>query len=169
MRESKYPQQAFICLGSNWSNAKAQLAEARNRLAHLQDAVIEAASNIYRTEPQNYRNQPWFFNQALAMRTVGHKPASFMHELLQIEEQMGRVRNGPRFGPRLIDIDLLWFDDQKSCDPVCILPHPRLTERAFALLPLSEIAPQLLINGKKAGQWLAELTWRKEEDKIYQS
>lgn len=156
---------AYVCLGSNSANAAAMLAAALARLEA--SAQVARASSIYLTEPQNLKAQPWFNNQVVKLLVEpGH--LAFMRELLALESALGRKRSGPRFGPRLIDIDLLLFGDVVSADPVCLLPHPRLTERAFALLPLLEIEPRIIIQGKSARYWLGQIEWRQEGNLIFQ-
>lgn len=160
---------AFICLGSNAVNAQAILEAAASRIALLPGCHLAARSKIYLTEPQGYSAQPWFHNQALKLM-VGEnaQPAQLLRQLLTIESQLGRVRSGPRFGPRQIDIDLLLFGEIKSDLPDCILPHPRLVERAFALVPLLELAPDIVVNGDRGDCWLRALDWRIEGNKIFQ-
>lgn len=157
---------AYISLGSNWPDAPEKLAQARKALGARWP--IAAASLIYQTEPQNLRDQPWFHNQALKLKIAAIGHIELLRELLAIEKSLGRRRDGPRFGPRAIDIDLLLFGDAISSDPFCLLPHPRLTERAFALVPLLEIEPRIAINGRPAAEWLARLSWRLAGDKIFQ-
>lgn len=156
---------AYVCLGSNSDNAAAMLAAAVRLLgASWQVARV---SSIYLTEPQNLKAQPWFNNQVVKLFVEpGH--LAFMRELLALESALGRKRSGPRFGPRLIDIDLLLFGDVVSADPVCLLPHPRLAERAFALLPLLEIEPRIIIQGKPVRYWLGQIEWRQEGNLIFQ-
>ena len=94
-----------------------------------------------------------------------------MKRFLGIETLLGRVRSPDpalRFGPRAIDIDMLLFDDVVSDDPVCVLPHPRLSRRAFWLVPLLDIAPDIRIGGVRAERLLSRLKWRLEDDKIFQ-
>lgn len=156
---------AYICLGSNSGNAAAMLEAA---LALLEASwQVEKASSIYLTEPQDLKEQPWFNNQVVKMFVKpGH--LALMRELLALETALGRKRSGPRFGPRVIDIDLLLFGDVVSTDPLCLLPHPRLTERAFALLPLLEIEPRIIIGGEPVRHWLGRIEWKQEGNKIFQ-
>lgn len=160
---------AYLCLGSNDLNAKRYLAKAREGLNQKPGLQILAASSIYLTEPQNLRKQPWFHNQVIKLAaSEAIQPAGLMKTALALETSLGRVRSGPRFGPRAIDIDILLYGNLVSDDPFCTLPHPRLLERAFALLPLLEIEPDIRICGKSASEWLAQLNWRQEGNKIFQ-
>lgn len=156
---------AYVCLGSNSANAADMLEAALRRLKSFWH--VEKASSIYLTEPQGLKTQPWFNNQVVKMLVEpGH--LAFMRDLLGLESALGRQRIGPRFGPRVIDLDLLLFGAVVSTDPDCQLPHPRLTERAFALLPLLEIEPRIMIAGKTALQWLGQIEWRLEGNRIFQ-
>lgn len=160
---------AYICLGSNVPNAPLFLARALRELSCLAGWQLLSASSIYMTEPQNYPDQPWFHNQVARIGTRECTiPAELMTSALAIERALGRKRDGPRFGPRCIDIDILLFGEIASADPFCILPHPRLIERAFALVPLLEIAPDIRILERMAREWLADLAWRQEGNKIFQ-
>ena len=163
---------AYVSLGSNCDTAEEKLAEARDSLAALPEMGLGAVSPIYRTEPQEYTEQPWFFNQVVEL-FPGHcwRPCSLVDALLEIEAQLGRVRNPDpvlRFGPRVIDADLLLFGQERSTDPHCLVPHPRLTIRAFALRPLLDIAPLIVVDGLPARDWLARVHYRVEGDIIFQ-
>lgn len=97
-------------------------------------------SRVYETEPRHNRNQPFFLNAAVAGRTT-LSPEALLKELQSLEEALGRRRSGPRFGPRRIDLDVLFFGERMVETPELVIPHPRLHERAFVLVPLSEIVP----------------------------
>ena len=129
-------------------------------------------SSVYATEPQDYADQPWFLNRAAELLPgADWEPHALMDALLQIEAAQGRVRSPDpalRYGPRVIDLDLLLFGDVQSTHPHCLLPHPRLTRRAFVLVPLLEVAPQIRICGLPGRQWLARLPWRLEGHRIFQ-
>lgn len=160
---------AYLCMGSNAPEARLCLDNALCQLAALAGWQLCDASAIYMTEPQNYHEQPWFHNQVIRMGTSGvPDPAALMANVLAIEQALGRKRDGPRFGPRSIDIDILLLGEIVSNDPFCTLPHPRLTARAFALVPLLEIAPEIRILGRAGREWLADLHWRQEGNKIFQ-
>lgn len=161
----------YIGLGSNFADSVARLATARAAIDALAGVRVVASSRVYRTEPQGYRAQPWFANQvALAMVDGGWEPLSLVDAFLAIERELGRSREGsPRFGPRAIDVDLLLFGERVSTDPRCVAPHPRLLERAFVLVPLLELDPDLRVGGRPLRDALAGLNWRVEGDRIYQS
>lgn len=135
---------AYLSLGSNLGHRAAQLAEAVRRLAAagLSPAAVSA---VYETEPQGRRDQAWFLNCVLAVDTV--LPATAILEAaLAIERAMGRRRQ-QRWEPRVIDIDVLLHGSERIVTPQLVVPHPRLAERAFALVPLAELAPDLEIPG----------------------
>lgn len=160
----------FLCLGSNYSDAEQKLAAAAACILRLQDISYIGTSRIFLTEPQDYTAQPWFYNQAMGIHAPGWSPARLMAALLGIEKKMGRERNADavRFGPRPIDIDILLYGDRISNDPFCMLPHPRLCQRAFALVPLLEIKPDATINGVAAVKCLERLDWSRKGNIIYQ-
>lgn len=160
---------AFLCLGSNSGNAPEMLGLAASRIHKLPACRVVASSSIYLTEPQDLAGQPWFHNQVLKLLVEREEsPPSLMRQFLAIEADLGRKRPAPRFGPRPIDIDLLLLGSVISNDPICILPHPRLTKRAFALVPLLEIAPEATVSGQPAACWLKRLVWHREGNKIFQ-
>ena len=130
---------AYLGLGSNLGDRAATLRAAVCALAaHLN---ILAVSSLYDTAPQLVTDQPRFLNAALA-GTTELDPLALLRAAKAIETALGRVP-GPRYGPRALDIDLLLVDDLVLATPALTLPHPRLAERAFALLPLAEIAARI--------------------------
>ena len=164
--------QAFVCLGSNMGDAEAHLAAARREIASLPGVTLVAESSLYRTEPQGKKEQPWFLNQVLELDCAPEVTAEgLLDALLAGETAMGRVRDaGDRFGPRVIDMDLLLFgSEREEGNPHLILPHPRMAERAFVLVPLLEIAPELCMPDGTAVQTLLDrLQYRLEGSAIFQ-
>ncbi|MGE9985872.1 2-amino-4-hydroxy-6-hydroxymethyldihydropteridine diphosphokinase [Desulfovibrio sp. SGI.169] len=164
--------QAFVGLGSNCSDAENMLARAREGLSRLPDARLGAASPLYSTEPQGYAHQPWFLNQVVELLLAPFwRPQSLLAAMLHLESSLGRVRSPDpalRYGPRVIDADLLLFGEECCSDPACRVPHPRLVQRAFALVPLLDIAPHVLIDGVDAARWLARLDYRLDGRRIFQ-
>lgn len=163
---------AYVGLGSNNPDAADMLESARKALAALPDLHVGAASPVYSTEPQGLADQPWFLNQVVAVRPgPSWRPCNVVQALLAMEEALGRVRSPDpalRFGPRAIDADLLLFGEEQCRDPRCLVPHPRLTQRAFVLVPLLDIAPDVCIAGIPASRWLARLDYRVAGDRIFQ-
>ncbi|MDI3280771.1 MAG: 2-amino-4-hydroxy-6-hydroxymethyldihydropteridine diphosphokinase [Bacillota bacterium] len=143
--ERRRKVRAFIALGSNLGEREWYLSEARRRLALLPGVRILATSGIYETEPVGPVEQGWFLNQVVAVQTE-LSPRELLKALLQIEEDLGRQRT-VRWGPRTIDLDLLWYGGESIEEEGLTVPHPRLWERAFVLRPLAEVAPDLLAPG----------------------
>lgn len=138
---------AWLGLGSNVGDALANLRQAATAIGELATTRIVARSSLYRTSPWGDTDQPDFLNAVIEVRT-GLKPQDLLTELLGIEKAMGRRRDGRRWGPRVIDLDLLLYDQLEMHVRGLTLPHPRLAERAFVVLPLMEIAPELDIPGR---------------------
>jgi 2-amino-4-hydroxy-6-hydroxymethyldihydropteridine diphosphokinase len=130
---------AYIALGANLGDRAATLRAAIERLGAL--GVVEAVSPFFDTAPVGYTEQPRFLNAAARLRT-DLPPRDLLHELLEIEASLGRVRT-IRWGPRVIDLDLLLYDDMVIDEPDLVVPHPRLHERRFVLEPLAALAPDL--------------------------
>lgn len=129
---------AYLLTGGNLGNRKKNLATAYTLIQEKCGTILQASS-IYQTAAWGITNQPTFLNQVIAVQT-DLKPKAMMKMLLNIEEQMGRVRS-IKFGPRIIDIDILLIDSIILNTQLLKLPHPELINRRFALLPLAEIAP----------------------------
>ena len=139
-------QTACIGIGSNLDNPAKQIGKAVNKLRQLPGCHLLAVSSLYRTEPYGPVEQPDFVNAAATLKTHwdGHR---LLQWLQRIEAEMGRVRGGVRWGPRIIDLDLLVLGDTQISDSNLVIPHPGIAERNFVLLPLREIAPRLIIPG----------------------
>lgn len=164
--------QVFVSLGSNSADAEKMLDIARQALASLPQMRLAAVSPVYSTAPQDYTDQPWFLNQVAELVVDAQwRPCSLVDALLEVEVKLGRVRSTDpalRFGPRTIDIDLLLFGQESSTDEHCLVPHPRLTQRAFALIPLLDLAPDIMIGGISAATWLSRLRYAKDGQRISQ-
>jgi len=138
---------AFVGLGANLGDATATLREAIVELDALPVTRLLRASKLYRTQAWGDADQPDFVN-AVAMLETGLDPRGLLDELLGIERSHGRDRSRERrWGPRTLDLDLLLHGDLVIDEPGLRVPHPHLHERAFALLPLLEIAPDAVIPG----------------------
>ena len=148
---------AYLLIGGNLGNRSAYLQEAFD-LIQTSCGNIVHSSAIYETAAWGLTDQPSFYNRALALETL-LEPEKLMQELLQIEEQMGRKRI-IKMGPRIIDLDILLIDRQIISTGLLTLPHPALPFRRFALLPLCEIAPNLIhpVLQKSIQQLLEECT-----------
>ena len=151
----------FIGLGSNLDDPTAQLDRA---LRSLQVANVEVCqtSSRYRTEPVGGPSQPWFLNQVAHVRFVD-SPLALLRLCQSIEHRQGRERK-LRNGPRVLDLDLLLCGDVILDSPPLSLPHPRLSERRFVLVPLVEIAPRVV--DPRSGLSLEELLRRCEDRSV---
>lgn len=139
---------AFLALGSNLGDRVATLAEALRGLEANRDVQVVRVSSIYETVPVGVVDQPDFLNLVAEVRTR-LSPDQLLAHALTVEALLGRVRR-ERWGPRTIDIDLLWFEGEIVATPTLTLPHPRWAERAFVVVPLAEIAPDLEVDGEPA-------------------
>ncbi len=137
---------AFVALGSNLQDPAAQVTRALRELNDLPGTRVVQPSSLYRTAPVGYDNQPDFIN-AVAEVETSLSPMELLRSLLALEDSHGRERPFPN-APRVLDLDLLIYDDLIMQSPELNLPHPRMHERGFVLLPLAEIAPDLLIPGR---------------------
>lgn len=140
----------YLALGTNLGDRALNLQKAIASLAPNVQTLSQ--SSIYETEPWGYSDQPYFLNQVIKCST-SLEPAALLAFLKEIEAQMGRQETF-RFGPRLIDLDILFYDDLILDTPTLTIPHPRIIERAFVLIPLSEIAPDLIhpVKNKSIGE-----------------
>jgi 2-amino-4-hydroxy-6-hydroxymethyldihydropteridine diphosphokinase len=132
---------AYLLTGGNLGNREEKLWEAQ-KLIEQQCGNIIAASSLYETAAWGKTEQPAFLNQALELHTALNA-RQLIRKLLKIEKQLGRIRE-EKYGPRLIDIDILLFNDEIHEYRLLKLPHPEIQNRRFALIPLAEIAPDIL-------------------------
>lgn len=139
------PIRAFVALGSNLSDPEAQVNRAFNELDKLPSTRLIAHSSLYRSAPWGYSDQPDFIN-AVAEIETHLAPRQLLEMLLDIEHRFGRVREFLN-APRVLDLDLLLYNGLIHHEHGLTLPHPRMHERAFVLLPLTEIAPDCVIPG----------------------
>jgi len=146
---------AYIGLGSNLDVPDRQVERALLELDALPQTRLVARSRLYRTAPWGGVEQPDFIN-AVAQLETGLDAQTLMRELLAIEQRAGRRRDGERNGPRVLDLDLLLYGSECIKGADLQVPHPRLHERAFVLVPLVEIAPDLAVPGQgRVGELLA--------------
>ena len=138
---------AYVALGSNLGDSRQHLLDAIEALAALPHTAVTARSRIYRTPPWGVTDQPDFLNAVVALETA-LPPHDLLDALLIIERAAGRQRNGERWGPRTLDLDLLHVADRTVDDERLTLPHPHIANRAFVLLPLHDVAPDLAIPGQ---------------------
>lgn len=139
--EDRLHHRAFLGLGSNQGDRQYYLKEAL-RLLEGRELKVAEASAVYETEPWGFVSGSWFLNQVVAVDTSLDRTELF-ERCQSTEKKLGRLRSGKPYSSRLIDIDLLLFNDDVYSGEGLVIPHPRLQERKFVLLPLREIAPQL--------------------------
>ena len=132
----------YILIGSNLGNRSKQIAAALSEITDLAGNTF-AVSSVYETEPWGFDHEVPFLNQAIGI-TTGKSPRQLLKEFLAIETRMGRVRNVPGYNARTLDIDILFYGQEVIRRKDLIIPHPRLGERRFALIPLEEIAPDFV-------------------------
>ena len=137
---------AYVGLGANLGDRGGALQRALDRLAEQPGIEVVAVSAFRETDPVGFRDQPRFLNAAAALETE-LTPRELLARLLVVEQELGRTRQGPRYGPRTIDLDLLVYGDEVVDEPGLTVPHPRLAERRFALEPLAELDPTLVVPG----------------------
>jgi 2-amino-4-hydroxy-6-hydroxymethyldihydropteridine diphosphokinase len=149
--------EALLALGGNLGDVRATLAQAIAMLCERSDIRLLARSSDYLTPPWGVKNQPPFVNLCIAVDTT-LTPHALLARAQAVEHAFGRDRaHEQHWGPRTLDIDILAYDDLVLNEPNLTLPHPRLNERAFVLLPLAEIAPARIIAGIRVDDALARL------------
>jgi 2-amino-4-hydroxy-6-hydroxymethyldihydropteridine diphosphokinase len=160
------PIRTFLSLGSNLGDRATWLRAGRDGLAALPQARLVLASPVYETEPWGDPDQGQYFNQVVALDLgPGWTARRLLEAIRGIENACGRRRDpARRFGPRTLDVDILLFGQEVVDEPDCIVPHPRLLERAFVLVPLADIAPACLVShsgqGLTARQALAKIPFK---------
>ena len=142
---------ASLGLGGNIGDPRAALAHALQEIDRADTCSIRAVSRLYVTPPWGKTDQAEFFNCCALVETA-LEPEPLLELCLSIERQMKRVRM-ERWGPRTIDIDVLTFGDRSQKTDVLELPHPRMTERGFVMMPLADIAPDLTVSGQRVSDW----------------
>ncbi len=151
----KHPYDAIIALGSNIGDTRANMAKALDMLCADGAVSVVTRSRDFKTPPWGITDQPWFANACASVRTdLGAR--ALLARCLEIELQLGRVR-AEKWGPRIIDLDVLVHRDGAVAEDDLVLPHPRITERAFVLAPLADVAPDLILKGRRVVDWLADV------------
>ena len=138
---------AYIGMGANLGDAESTIRRALALLNAVAGVDVVAVSSLRETDPVGYLEQPRFVNGAARVETTLGARA-LLAVLLEVERTLGRTREGPRFGPRTIDLDLLLYGAEVVEEPGLAVPHPRLHERRFALEPLAELDPALVVPGR---------------------
>lgn len=139
--------EVYLALGSNVGDREKNIKDAITLLSKIQGVAILKASNLYETEPVGYLDQDKFLNAVVRIKT-DIEPLALLKEIQSVEDLLGRVRK-IRWGPRSMDIDILMYDDLELSYPELVIPHPRMSERAFVLVPLIEVYEGYNITGMK--------------------
>ncbi|MFC4777244.1 2-amino-4-hydroxy-6-hydroxymethyldihydropteridine diphosphokinase [Paenibacillus sp. GCM10023252] len=139
-RNEDVQHEAYIALGANLGDREATLMRAIEQLQEHAEIIVTRRSGLYETDPVGYTEQPAFMNMVIAIRT-SLTPLHLLRLLLGVERQLGRVRD-IRWGPRTIDLDLLLYDGVTMEEEELMLPHPRMMERSFVLVPLHDVLPE---------------------------
>lgn len=147
-------QTAWLGLGGNIGEPVAAMGSALRKINRRADSRVVKVSPVYRTPPWGVTDQPWFYNAAAEIRT-SLDPEALLDLVLDTELRLKRVRR-ERWGPRVIDIDVLAYEGVGEREGRLTLPHPRMTERAFVMVPLRDIAPDLVVKGRTVAQWAEE-------------
>lgn len=137
---------SYLSLGSNIGNTRKNIDSALQNLQQDSKIKIIKKSSYYKTEPVGYKDQEWFLNIVIEIETT-YTPYELLKKCNEIEKELKRERV-IRWGPRTIDIDILLYENFTSTDESLTIPHPRMTERGFVMIPLFEIAKDLTINNK---------------------
>lgn len=137
---------AFVGLGSNLGDSRRVVAEASLRVGALPQTRFVRSSSQYLTPPWGVQDQPAFINSVVEIET-SLAATDLLAALLDIEREAGRVRDGARWGPRALDLDILLYGDDVVCSAGLHVPHPHLAQRAFVLAPLAEIAAEQVVPG----------------------
>lgn len=154
--DAREPQfNAIVALGSNIGNKAENIDRAILMLTEDADVRAVKRSRNYQTPPWGKTDQDWFVNACVSVMTE-LSPHELLRRCLDVEARMGRER-GERWGPRVIDLDVLVYSDVEMADKDLVLPHPHITSRAFVLAPLADVAPSLEIAGRSVTEWLASI------------
>jgi 2-amino-4-hydroxy-6-hydroxymethyldihydropteridine diphosphokinase len=155
--------QVYIGLGSNLGCREENLARALRRLSEISDGSIKVLrhSSIYESKPWGKTEQPDFLNQVAEVETT-LEPKEFLVLLKKIERELGRTQDAERWGPRVIDLDILFWGDLILNDDDLAIPHPFISDREFVLAPLSELASHLIhpVTGRTVEEMLASISER---------
>ena len=146
---------AYVGIGANLGARESTIRRAIELLGSTPEIAVTGISTLRETEPWGHAEQPTYLNGAVEMVTE-LEPRALLDVLLDVERRLGRTRTGERFGPRTIDLDLLVYGDVVCDEPGLTVPHPRLHERRFALEPLAELAPDLVVPGRGTAASLLE-------------
>ena len=148
----------LISAGSNIGDKSGNCKKGISALIRTESAVLLKESKLYKTEPVDYTDQDWFVNCAVKISTP-LEPLELLTEIKRIESEAGRKKDAVRFGPRVLDLDIIFFDDRVIESDNLIIPHPRMHQRRFVLMPICDIDPNIVhpVFKKSIRTLLAEL------------
>ncbi len=155
MSKSNLLKSATLGLGGNIGDVVSTMRKALDKLQAQSGLDIVKISSLYKTPPWGIEDQDWFVNACVEVATT-LSPHQLLEQCLTTEKHLKRKRT-LRWGPRTIDIDLLTFENYESDETKLTVPHPRMLERAFVLVPLAEIAPELIVSGHSVQHWLGSV------------
>ncbi len=135
---------SYIGVGANLNNPHSQVQNAISLLAELPDTQLVQSSSLYQSSPMGPENQPDYVNAVVKLETQ-LAAFSLLRELQKIENAQGRIRNSERWGPRILDLDILLYNDEIISEPELTIPHYGMRQRNFVLIPLFEIEPTLML------------------------
>ena len=149
---------AYICVGSNLGDKLENCRRGVARLTRDASSRLVEESTVYQTEPVDYRDQDWFVNYAVKIETL-LEPMDLLDRLKSIESEVGRIRSSVRFGPRVLDMDIIFYDELVMDHGMLVIPHPRMHKRRFVLKPLCDIDPLIYhpVLGRTVQSLLEEL------------
>ena len=133
----------YICAGSNIGNKLLNCQNGIDALTRSSVSVLKDQSPFYKTEPVDYRDQDWFINVIVKIETT-LDPFQLLNQLNSIEQKAGRTRTPVKFGPRILDLDIIFYDDLVTNTSQLIIPHPRMHKRRFVLQPICDIDPTVV-------------------------
>jgi 2-amino-4-hydroxy-6-hydroxymethyldihydropteridine diphosphokinase len=137
------PHSVIISVGSNLGDKLANCQQGIDRLLASGKASLVNASRFYRTSPVDFLDQDWFVNAAVKIETA-LEPVELLDTLQSIQQQVGRLKGGIRFGPRILDLDIIFYDQLVMKTPLLEIPHPRMHKRRFVLQPICDIDPDIV-------------------------
>ncbi len=134
---------AYIAVGSNLGDKRKNCTRGIDTLEEIQEITVTDRARFYKTAPMDYTDQDWFVNTAVRIDT-GLSPEDLLSRLKKIEQEIGRKRGGIRFGPRVLDLDIIFYDDLVLQTRTLDIPHPRMHKRRFVLRPICDIDPSAM-------------------------
>jgi 2-amino-4-hydroxy-6-hydroxymethyldihydropteridine diphosphokinase len=133
----------FIAVGSNMGNKRLNCQKGINSITDSGHAILKHESGFYKTSPTDYKEQDWFINAAIQIDTL-LTPYQLLALLEAIQLKIGRVHESVRFGPRILDLDIILYNDLVLDSEKLVIPHPRMHKRRFVLKPICDIAPHII-------------------------